>query len=201
LESATGRARKRRRRIASRRRSTKPIEKEEEVALSYPKGKPWRVLWPHPHEDPTPRTATRKIPRLQDFQKAWAQYKATWEDGLSGVPKEKTPSTTDEIHTYNDVGDNASRNLDVARVEAKQLLEQAKERSGIRSQEDLRNFASNMMQLATDCLKEFMTGYRKGRDEEVDKMLNEYFQSIEQDDENEAPKRRRRKPKRAVLRV
>ena len=145
---------------------------------------------------------------------AWVEYKKTWEDGLRGVPSEDT--TTLPVKANNDdesiinatkVGENVSQNLDEAQKDAKELLERAKERTGIHTQEDLRKFASDMMQLATECLKEFMAGYRKGRDEEVDKMLHEYFQDLEQDNVNNneegAPskRRRRRKTKRADLRV
>ena len=66
---------------------------------------------------------------------------------------------------------------------------------------------SESMRLATDCLKEFMAGYRKGRDEEVDKMLHKYFQELNWEEDpvtddtgNNTAKVRRRKPKRAQLR-
>jgi hypothetical protein len=84
-------------------------------------------------------------------------------------------------------------------------LEQAKDTTGIHNTEDLRMVAEDMMRLATQCLKEFMAGYRQGRDDEVDKMLNEYFQEEkgQKHDENDegggiTPKRRRR-PKQAKL--
>jgi hypothetical protein len=251
LESATGRARKRRRRLAQRpatttRMSTPSVrsssnkhedDEEELKVLPYPRGQPWRVLWPHPHDNPmgTVQPKTRKIPRISDFQKAWVQYKATWDDGLRGDPSEtkqkqqqqhhdksvqdsssssssetkKDPSLNNTM-TVNleDIGDNVSRNVTDARHEAQQLVDQAQERTGIRSHDDLRKVATDMMKLATECLKEFMVGYRQGRDEEVDKMLHEYFQEADDDDddetktkdEKESKQKRRRKPKRATLR-
>lgn len=36
-----------------------------------------------------------------------------------------------------------------------------------------------MMQTGTECIREFMAGYRQGRDQEVDKMLNEYFKEYD----------------------
>jgi hypothetical protein len=187
---------------------------DEAVAVApYPQGQPWRVLWPTPHEDPSRASPlkTRKIPRLSDFQKAWVQYKATWADGIQGVPDILPPTAVvvpenegKEVIKMENVGENAARNLQLARDEAQQLVQQAQEHTGIKNQEDLRKFAADMMQLATECLKEFMAGYRQGRDEEVDKMLHEYFQEEEQEEtpnDDHAPKRRRRrKPKTAVLR-
>ncbi len=86
------------------------------------------------------------------------------------------------------------------------VIEQAKEQTGIRNQEDLKAFASDTMRLATECLKEFMAGYREGRDNEIDKMLHEYFQeqqgkslSSDKEEEDSKPKRRR-KPKQRILR-
>jgi hypothetical protein len=60
-----------------------------------------------------------------------------------------------------------------------------------------------MMKLATDCLREFMAGYRQGRDQEVEKMMNEYFQEEDEKeatDEQQSIRKRRRKPKRVNLR-
>lgn len=80
-----------------------------------------------------------------------------------------------------------------------------------------------MMQTGTECIREFMAGYRQGRDQEVDKMLNEYFKEYDntssstttQDGKvveeetttgsgDDAPmpgqRRKRRKPKRGIPR-
>jgi len=47
---------------------------------------------------------------------------------------------------------------------------------------DLIEWAVTQIKLASVCVNKFMTGYWKGRDEKMDKMLNEYFKEI---DENE----------------
>jgi hypothetical protein len=194
--------------------------------LPYPKGQPWRVLWPTPHDDqenqntkespstdaslPRWRRVLRKIPRLQHFKRAWTLYLQTWEDGISGRPSleklerqalaeklkqlEQAEMMNQEDKTDNngriittttsqaDISDdnipskNAARNLQLIRQDAARLLDQAKEQTGIHTKDDLKALATEMMKLGTECLREFMAGYREGRDQEMDKMLNEYFQ-------------------------
>ena len=217
LESATGRARKRRGRMAAAARQQKPLlmdfyttPKKEQPSQpsSSSEIKSWHVLWPNPYPEDDSRNF--RIPRPREFRDAWVQYKETWEDGLKGAPKEETAvdTTTTSITTLpqnnnyqQQVGMNLSRNIDTAQSDAQQLLQKAKDNTGIHNQDDLRSLASSTMQLATECLKEFMVGYRKGRDEEVDNMLNDYFQNnMEDEQKQETAKRRRRKPKRAILR-
>jgi len=82
-----------------------------------------------------------------------------------------------------DIGDNAAKNLHIVRKDAQSLLEHTKETTGIRTQEDMKALASEAMKTATECIREFMTGYRKGRDTEIDKMLHEYFQEEEKTQE------------------
>jgi hypothetical protein len=205
--------------------------------LSYPKGQPWRVLWPNPNGDIAANSSSsaprRHIPRIKDIRRAWKLYKETWEDGLSGRPSKKkmeqiekmqhpdeynaskgedATAATDRREKLKDIGDNASRNLRLVRRDAQYLLEQAKERTGIRSQEDVKALASEMMQIATECIKEFMAGYRQGRDQEIDKMLHEYFKDEDQVKHEQSKKadpstpqdgpksRRKRKPKRGIPR-
>jgi ElaB/YqjD/DUF883 family membrane-anchored ribosome-binding protein len=93
-----------------------------------------------------------------------------------------SPTPTEELQN---IGDNAAKNLRSVRQNAQELLEQAKENTGIRNQEDMKELASEMMTIATECIKEFMAGYRKGRDTEIDKMLHEYFQDNEEEEEEE----------------
>ena len=229
--------------------SQSTIDDTIEESLTYPKGRPWRVLWPRPHGEPLDLSSSsskrKKIPRIKDFRRAWKVYKETWEDGLSGIPSEKTnikntggpsmsmsnslssllsssssssltsPTPTEELQN---IGDNAAKNLRSVRQDAQELLEQAKENTGIRNQEDMKELASEMMTIATECIKEFMAGYRKGRDTEIDKMLHEYFQDNDEDEEEKKDndesddainntndqitktRRRKRKPKRGIPR-
>jgi hypothetical protein len=226
-----------------------PSENVGSDRLPYPKGQPWRVLWPvldaqasHSKNE----ESLHRIPRLSDFRRAWALYKETWEDGISGRPsaaklqrlqeEELLKQLSEETHLqqhssgknfdstaqhpWQDVSDNASRNLHIAREEVQRLLKEAKERTGIHTQDDLKAVATQMMQLGTECIREFMAGYRQGRDQEIDKMLNEYFRDESNDnmdkvqdkdspiDDNKSAepngqgekKKKRRRPKRGIPR-
>jgi hypothetical protein len=41
--------------------------------------------------------------------------------------------------------------------------------TGASTKEDLKVWVGDMLKLGTECLTEFMSGYRKGRDEEIDR--------------------------------
>jgi hypothetical protein len=102
----------------------------------------------------------------------------------------------DDVLDVQKIQSNVTRNL----KDAKEMLEHARD-----SKEDLQKMAGDSMKLATECLKEFMTGYRQGRDQEIDKMLNEYFQDKSPgqsvDDTSLSSNRKsRRKKKRVSLR-
>lgn len=94
-----------------------------------------------------------------------------------------------------EISANVQRNVDFVKKESTKLRDEVRERTGIHTTEDLRQVAGDMMKLASACLKEFMSGYRKGRDDETEKMLTEYFQELEE----KVNKPKRRKPKRRVL--
>ena len=71
----------------------------DDSSLPYPKGKPWRVLWPRPHGIPNEPNVSiwefhKRIPSREQIQKGWALYKVTWEDGITGIPtkRKQTPS-------------------------------------------------------------------------------------------------------------
>ena len=227
LESATGRARKRRRRITQLRRQERivdsPREKKQadqvvEAPRLHPKNKPWLVLFPNPELDDDgvdqgPQKPKKSLLEVfRDLGKAWDLYLTTWEGTILRAPKKDTDNLTQEMagpegpSKGEEIRSNVARNLEVARREGTDMIEQAKEQTGIRNQEDLKAFASDTMKLATECLKEFMKGYREGRDNEVDKMLHEYFQeqegksqSSDMEEEDSKPKRRR-KPRQRILR-
>jgi hypothetical protein len=205
-------------------RQHKPAE--DDVLSPYPEGKPWRVLWPNPHGNPAFVVETkpvRRIPRWRDLRSAWGKYLETWEDGIQGVPspeklrqREALESSQSmavanpqkDVSSIDKMQSNVSKNMQVARDSAKDLLEQAKGKTDVYSRDDLQRVAGDMMKLATECLKEFMAGYRTGRDQEVDKMLHEYFQDEKPDtgpiadvpDTSVEKKSKRRKPRRATLR-
>jgi hypothetical protein len=150
----------------------------------------------------------KKIPTTEQLKKAWSLYKETWEDGITGIPTrptERANTTSGESvddggsstsssaaagsptlvtqQQLQEIGDNAANNLNIVRKDAQDLLERTKETTGIRTQDDLKALASEAMIIATECIREFMGGYRKGRDTEIDKVLHEYFQDEEEDEE------------------
>jgi hypothetical protein len=176
-------------------------------SLVYPKGKPWRVLWPRPHGEPKSPNLSflsslsdfrKQIPSIQQLRRAWSKYRETWEDGITGIPSKHKESDVEGRSTVGsvlssptitqqqleDIGDNAANNLKIVRKDAQDLLEQAKDTTGIRTQDDLKALASEAMIIATECIREFMGGYRKGRDSEIDKMLHQYFQEEEEETNN-----------------
>ena len=194
----------------SRHRDDDDID-DDDSSLPYPRGKPWRVLWPRPHGEPDAPDWTlsgfrNRIPTMERVRRAWSLYKTTWEDGITGIPTKRNndedgrkqtddgldgvsddPSTgsskfLQQQHQLQDIGDNAANNLRIVRKDAQDILERTKETTGIHTQDDVKALASEAMKIATECIREFMAGYREGRDSEIDKMLHEYFQ--EQDDED-----------------
>ena len=145
------------------------------------------------------------VPNHNDFRRAWEEYRKTWANGLRGEEKENEVMSQgkDPKDHFNDAKENLARNSNIVREDAQQLAEQLSRKTGIRNKDDLRNMATEIMKLATDCLKEFMSGYRNARDEEVEKMMNEYFQEDEEEDKQSVEKtatKRRRKPKHAIIR-
>ena len=179
----------------------KPTVSSQDESLPYPKGKPWRVLWPRPHgvpDSPEPSLweKLKGMPTTEQVRKGWVMYKKTWEDGITGIstkPKESpdnsiaevgdssSPSTEQQLR---EIGDNAATNLKIVRKDAQDLLEKTKQTTGIRTQDDLKALASEAMKIATECIREFMAGYRSGRDSEIDKMLHEYFQDEEEEEKH-----------------
>lgn len=102
------------------------------------------------------------------------------------------------------VASNARKNVATIREESPKLLKMGQDITGISSKEELRNWVGEQLKLATECVGEFMKGYRLGRDEEVDKMLHQYFQELDErqepsgenspdsEENNRAAKRERR---------
>lgn len=109
---------------------------------------------------------------------------------------------------------NVRRNTKMLRKTALQLREQVRKTTGIRTADDFRRVAAEVMKLVSECLQEFLAGYRQGRDGQVKKMIEEDLrqQQVEQakaaaaangsgstDGEDGKPPRRRRRAKRRVL--
>mmetsp|Transcript_2763 Transcript_2763/g.7730 ORF Transcript_2763/g.7730 Transcript_2763/m.7730 type:complete len:344 (-) Transcript_2763:1129-2160(-) len=74
---------------------------------------------------------------------------------------------------------NARRNARAIKTAALMLRKQVRETTGVQSKEDLRNLAGDFMKLMSNSLKEFMEGYREGRDEETENVLKKYFTGMQ----------------------
>lgn len=213
-------ARSRRRRQRLQQRNKRESAREKKVAAAAPAPKDVEdnrsvrdILFPQPFENsleaqeykikwPTSLSVWR-----QAFSRASSEYQKTWEgffasQGFLVHAKDEDPQiNTKEVQLAaeskkDEVTANVKRNVEFVKEESTKLRAQVREQTGIHTTEDLRRFAGDMMKLASECVKEFMTGYRKGRDDETEKMLTQYFQEL--DDKVNKPQRRR-KPKRRVL--
>jgi len=174
------------------------------------------ILWPNPFKDeplPPGWEKTKWPTTYKDWKfvltKTWDDYWWTWrgvwaskgifvEDPLDKVDSslEETTKGKGEFETKTEeIAAQAKANAKLIKEEALSLRQQVRERTGIHNQEDLRKLAAEMMRLASECVAEFMKGYRKGRDDEVEKMLTRYFEELEK----EANKPRKRRKKRRVL--
>ena len=163
------------------------------------------VLFGSPMDNPIRRAYIEsqikwKYPRTIEGWKyvlgrAWANYLWTWEGWLlptklrdehgNIVEPEKEDESAKE--TWNEkaadaagqISQNVQNNISTIQQEAPKLLLTAQKLTGISTKEELKQWASEQLKLGTECLTMFMKGYREGRDEEVDKMLHEYFKDEE----------------------
>jgi hypothetical protein len=165
------------------------------------------ILFPAPdygddairHQNHYPKTFAAWRSGLQE---GWAAYRSTW-DGFSSSkgfivePKEGHDLKQDVHSKTEQVKATAKQNMNFLVQESGSLKAKVTEVTGVSTKEDIRRVAAEMMKLASNCVAEFMAGYRKGRDDEVEKMMTQYFQELEE----KANKPRRRKIKRRVLRA
>jgi hypothetical protein len=172
------------------------------------------IIFPHPFENmPATDEYKMKWPTSwsmwrRALSESYSKYMTTW-DGFFTSQGFIVQSKDDDVQIntkevqlaaekkQTEVTANVQRNVEFVKEESTKLRDQVREQTGIHTTEDLRRFAGDMMKLASECVKEFMTGYRKGRDDETEKMLTQYFQEL--DDNVNKPQKRRRKPKRRVL--
>ncbi|KAL7581684.1 hypothetical protein ACA910_022229 [Epithemia clementina (nom. ined.)] len=171
----------------------------------------------------------RLIPRLR---LTWKIYLSTWDGfftqrGLIVYTKEELAEQAkaeEEVfnaygrgesldETMTNAGRNAKKNLRRAKTMAFMLHKDFTERTGLKTKDDWTKLSRTAMERFTEIIQHFMAGYRKGRDEEVEKVLTQYFQdfenpfgpstkkssSDENDDSNK--KKRRRKIKRRRLQL
>jgi hypothetical protein len=170
------------------------------------------ILFPNPFKGIVPPNQTKWPTTMakwkEVFSLAWQDYKESWvgfttSKGLfvedvepnHEVQKEKI---VDGIKSKSkEVMVNVKRNSRFLQASAMKIRKEVRERTGITSVEDIKAYAADAMRLATECLNQFMQGYRKGRDDEVEKMLTQYFQNLET--QANQPKKKRRKPRRRVV--
>jgi hypothetical protein len=96
---------------------------------------------------------------------------------VQGEIEEGHDNELTKFKSVSDVIDNLEQNMRVVKEEGPKL---SKELTGISNREEFKEWLGEQMKLAIECLSSFMKGYRGGRDEEVEKMLNEYFQELEE---------------------
>jgi hypothetical protein len=77
------------------------------------------------------------------------------------------------------VTENLQNNIIAIKRETPKLVKLGQEMTGVSSREELKEWVGDQLKLGTACLSEFMKGYRKGRDQEIDRMLNEYFKELD----------------------
>lgn len=173
------------------------------------------ILFPNPFKDMI-QPEEPKMPRTfskwkQVLSLTWRDYKATWvgftaskgilvQDQNDVQQQQLAEQRKDTIDTKKqEVMRNMKRNRRFLQVTAMKIRHEVRTRTGITSMEDIKQYVADAMRLATECLQQFMSGYRKGRDDEVEKMLTQYFQQLEQTAIQQAEKKPRRKIKRRIL--
>ena len=93
---------------------------------------------------------------------------------------EKNKSLQDKAtDAANEVASNVQKNISTMKEEAPKLVQLGQQITGVTTKEELREWVGEQLKLGTACLAEFMKGYRKGRDDEVDRMLHQYFKDEE----------------------
>eukprot|EP00577_Skeletonema_sp_RCC1716_P025367 CAMPEP_0113433902 /NCGR_PEP_ID=MMETSP0013_2-20120614/35250_1 /TAXON_ID=2843 ORGANISM="Skeletonema costatum, Strain 1716" /NCGR_SAMPLE_ID=MMETSP0013_2 /ASSEMBLY_ACC=CAM_ASM_000158 /LENGTH=185 /DNA_ID=CAMNT_0000323761 /DNA_START=514 /DNA_END=1069 /DNA_ORIENTATION=+ /assembly_acc=CAM_ASM_000158 len=95
---------------------------------------------------------------------------------------EKTTMKEKATDAANQMAGNLQKNISTIQEEAPKLIQMGQQATGISSREELRAWVGEQLKLGTACLTEFMKGYRSGRDDEVDKMLHEYFKDLDEEE-------------------
>ena len=174
------------------------------------------ILWPNPYRMRGEKEPGTEWPRDYEewkivLREGWALYMWTWRgfmssrgflvvDPLDKVESEKVESEKEVQETMVKIGATkeevmaqAKANAEFLKGEALNLKEQVQERTGIHTKEDLRRWAAEMMRLASECVNEFMKGYRKGRDDEVERMIKQYFEELEKEIKKPPSRRAKRR--------
>lgn len=139
--------------------------------------KEYRDTWRDPDEK---EEAAKRRLQDEELEKQVSEWIETHEDFVSKNKK------------------NVRRNTVYLRKEGAKAITAMKDRTGIYNLNDLKSVMKEMMRLAIECVSEFTKGYRAGRDAEIERVLNEYFKKLDEN-EKKQPKRKRRKIKRRDL--
>ena len=103
------------------------------------------------------------------------------EEEVVDEEEEKNATIKDKAKdTANQMAGNLQNNISTIQQEAPKIVEMGHQVTGISSREELREWVGEQLKLGTACLTAFMRGYRKGRDDEVDRMLHEYFNDFDE---------------------
>ena len=98
--------------------------------------------------------------------------------------KKKKKDDNDKEDTLDMMQRNARRNFRGVKTMALMIRKQVREKTGIQSSGDIMALSRYFMEQFTEVIQQFMAGYRKGRDEEVEKMLTQYFQGLDKNQNN-----------------
>jgi hypothetical protein len=217
-------ARRRQRRQKIQKSVVEKIKPPAAAALEAKPQKPWWryiTIWPDPHGyDPEFEKQQQGHPwprgrrQWQDaLTQTIAQYRYSHEGWL--LSESKKPNEEDEQDDpqkaslseivedqRQEISSNVAKNVDFIESEGKQAIQEVQKQTGIYTLQQLREWTALQLQLATECVQEFMVGYRKGRDDEIEKMMNTYFQEmIEEAEQEPSNKKKRRKPRRRIRTV
>jgi len=134
---------------------------------------------------------------------AWIDYKYTWEGFLDNTRLNKEEHQTQQedeqsqsqsqpfidTEALEEKGQklkaNANRNVQMIREEGPSIVGMVKEQTGLKNKRDVKAWAMDQLKLANECVANFMKGYRVGRDEEMDNMMNEYFKDSDFDSDTD----------------
>ena len=194
-------------------------QEQEEKDRNKPRKPWWRyiTIWPDPHGY-DPEFERQHGPRWPKTKAEWdivlaqskKDYRSTFEGWLLPESKETEAEKADTVPLADlvetqrkEISSNVAKNVKFLKEEGSETLKTIQKKTGIYTMQHLREWAARQLQLATECVNEFMVGYRQGRDDEIDKMMNLYFQQLVEEDDNDqaaehAKKKRRRKPKQRV---
>jgi hypothetical protein len=166
-------------------------------------------------------------------RQVWQQYKGTWDGfwtsrGLlvqSEAEQEEERRLQEEenekrngkltivdnkVAVHEKIATNLRKNAKFFQDESFHLRNSVQTATGIRNTQDIKDFFAEMLKLFSECLQEFMNGYRKGRNDETEKIVATYVQGLKEEfqkrimkdseisNDTEQKKRRRKRKRRTI---